>query len=117
MTPRPGSATMPAGSPALPGREERVSTPAVRVLVIDDEPPIRRLLRTGLGTQGYQVLDAPSGRTAVERLADAPDLIILDLGLPDIPGLDLLRRLRDTGVTAPIIVLSSRGDEAGKVQA
>ena len=94
-----------------------MSTPAVRVLVIDDEPPIRRLLRTGLGTQGYQVLDAPSGRTAVERLADAPDLIILDLGLPDIPGLDLLRRLRDTGVTAPIIVLSSRGDEAGKVQA
>jgi two-component system, OmpR family, KDP operon response regulator KdpE len=71
----------------------------------------------GLGTQGYQVIDAPDGKAALERLADGPDLIILDLGLPDIPGLELLRRMRETGVAVPIIVLSSRGDEVAKVQA
>lgn len=94
-----------------------MSAAPVRVLIIDDEPPIRKLLRMGLGTQGYQVLEAPNGKAALERLDDKPDLIILDLGLPDMQGLDLLRRFRDQGVTAPIIVLSSRGDEAGKVQA
>ena len=94
-----------------------MSAPAILVLVIDDEPPIRKLLRMGLGTQGYQVIDAPNGKAALERLADKPDLIILDLGLPDMPGLELLRRLRERGITVPIIVLSSRGDEAGKVQA
>ena len=94
-----------------------MSAPALLVLVVDDEPPIRKLLRMGLGTQGYQVIDAPNGRTALERLAEKPDLIILDLGLPDIPGLELLRRFREQGVVVPIIVLSSRGDEAGKVQA
>jgi two-component system, OmpR family, KDP operon response regulator KdpE len=94
-----------------------MSASALLVLVVDDEPPIRKLLRMGLGTQGYQVIDAPNGKTALERLAEKPDLIILDLGLPDIPGLELLRRFREQGVVAPIIVLSSRGDEAGKVQA
>jgi two-component system KDP operon response regulator KdpE len=94
-----------------------MSASALLVLVVDDEPPIRKLLRMGLGTQGYQVIDAPNGRTALERVVEKPDLIILDLGLPDIPGLELLRRLREQGVVAPIIVLSSRGDEAGKVQA
>ena len=94
-----------------------MSAPAILVLVIDDEPPIRKLLRMGLGTQGYQVIDAPNGKAALERLADKPDLIILDLGLPDMPGLELLRRLREREITVPIIVLSSRGDEAGKVQA
>src|SRR5215207_2430353 len=94
-----------------------MSASALLVLVVDDEPPIRKLLRMGLGTQGYQVIDAPNGRTALERVVERPDLIILDLGLPDIPGLELLRRFREHGVVAPIIVLSSRGDEAGKVQA
>ena len=72
-----------------------MNAPAILVLVIDDEPPIRKLLRMGLGTQGYQVIDAPNGKAALERLADKPDLIILDLGLPDMPGLELLRRLRE----------------------
>jgi two-component system, OmpR family, KDP operon response regulator KdpE len=94
-----------------------MSASAILVLVVDDEPPIRKLLRMGLGTQGYQVIDASNGKTALERLTEKPDLIILDLGLPDIPGLELLRRFREQGVVAPIIVLSSRGDEAGKVQA
>ena len=58
-----------------------------RILVIDDEPPIRRLLRTGLATQGFEIVDASNGRTALEALkGEEPDLIILDLGLPDISG-------------------------------
>jgi two-component system, OmpR family, KDP operon response regulator KdpE len=89
----------------------------VKILVVDDEPPIRKLLRTGLGAQGYEVLDAPSGKTALELLAEKPDLVILDLGLPDIDGLELLRRIRDLQGSVPIVVLSSRGDEAGKVAA
>lgn len=89
-----------------------------RVLVIDDEPPIRKLLRTGLSTQGYEVIDAPNGRTALEAIArEEPDLIILDLGLPDIAGHDLLRTIRQSNEATPILVLSSREDERGKVEA
>jgi two-component system, OmpR family, KDP operon response regulator KdpE len=94
-----------------------MSAPALRVLVVDDEPPIRKLLRMGLGTQGYEVLDAPNGRTALELLTSKPDLVILDLGLPDMQGLDLLRRIREQNENVPIVVLSSRGDEAAKVEA
>ena len=89
----------------------------IRILVIDDEPPIRKLLRTGLGTQGYQVLEAPNGKTALELIVEKPDLIILDLGLPDIQGLELLGLLRARAEATPIIVLSSRADESAKVQA
>ena len=89
----------------------------VKILVVDDEPPIRKLLRTGLGAQGYEVLDAPNGKAALELLAKKPDLVILDLGLPDIDGLELLRRIRHLQSSLPIVVLSSRGDEAGKVAA
>ena len=89
----------------------------LKVLVIDDEPPIRKLLRMGLTTQGYQILEAPNGKTALDLLRQQPDLIILDLGLPDIPGHDLLGMIRARNERVPIVVLSSRGDEAGKVQA
>ena len=89
----------------------------IRVLVVDDEPPIRKLLRTGLGTQGYQTLDAPNAKTALELMADKPDLVILDLGLPDMHGLDLLREIRARWEDLPIVVLSSRGDETAKVEA
>ena len=89
----------------------------VKILVVDDEPPIRKLLRTGLSAQGYEVLDAPNGKAALELLAKKPDLVILDLGLPDIDGLELLRRIRHLQSSLPIVVLSSRGDEAGKVAA
>ncbi|MBV9634245.1 MAG: response regulator transcription factor, partial [Methylobacteriaceae bacterium] len=92
-------------------------TSAVKVLVIDDEPPIRKLLRMGLGTQGYEILEAPSGRAALEQLAQKPDLILLDLGLPDIRGVELLRMIRGRAESIPIVVLSSRGDEVGKVEA
>ena len=89
----------------------------IRILVVDDEPPIRKLLRMGLTAQGYEVIDAPNGKTALEQLASKPQLVILDLGLPDIDGLDLLRQLRQRDASLPIVVLSSRGDEAGKVTA
>ena len=94
-----------------------MSAAPLKVLVVDDEPPIRKLLRMGLSTQGYEILDAPSGRVALELVAQKPDLIILDLGLPDIEGLELLRIMRQKNEGVPIVVLSSRGDEAGKVQA
>ena len=89
----------------------------IKVLVVDDEPPIRKLLRMGLGTQGYDILDAPNGNTALELMAQRPDIVILDLGLPDIRGHELLRLLRSRDGQVPIVVLSSRDDEAGKVAA
>jgi two-component system, OmpR family, KDP operon response regulator KdpE len=67
-----------------------MSAVPLKVLVIDDEPPIRKLLRMGLSTQGCAILEAPNGKTALEQLPQQPDLIILDLGLPDIQGHDLL---------------------------
>ena len=94
-----------------------MSAAPLRVLVVDDEPPIRKLLRMGLTAQGYQTLEAPNGKAALELLSQAPDLIILDLGLPDTQGHDLLRTIRARNESVPIVVLSSRGDEAGKVQA
>jgi two-component system KDP operon response regulator KdpE len=94
-----------------------VTAAPLKVLVIDDEPPIRKLLRMGLTTQGYQVLEAPNGKTALELLNQHPDLVILDLGLPDIQGHELLRTIRARNESVPVMVLSSRGDEAGKVQA
>ncbi|WP_424626854.1 response regulator transcription factor [Bradyrhizobium sp. SYSU BS000235] len=94
-----------------------MSAAPLKILVVDDEPPIRKLLRMGLSTQGYEILDAPNGKTALELLESKPDLVILDLGLPDIQGHDLLRTIRARNDSVPIVVLSSRGDEAGKVQA
>jgi two-component system KDP operon response regulator KdpE len=89
----------------------------IKILIVDDEPPIRKLLRMGLTTQGYQILEATNGKMALELLSNGPDLIILDLGLPDIQGHELLRMIRARNEGVPVVVLSSRGDEAGKVQA
>ncbi|CAO3455587.1 DNA-binding response regulator KdpE [Azospirillum argentinense] len=90
----------------------------LRVLVVDDEPPIRRFLRTTLSAQGYDITEAEDGAGALEAVRRRqPDLLVLDLGLPGIGGLEVIRRLRADGVAAPIIVLSSRADEAGKVEA
>lgn len=90
----------------------------LRVLVVDDEPPIRRFLRTSLTAQGYDIVEAEDGTKALEEVRRrSPDLLVLDLGLPGIDGLEVIRRLRGSGVTLPIIVLSSRVDEAGKVEA
>jgi two-component system KDP operon response regulator KdpE len=89
----------------------------LKVLIVDDEPPIRKLLRMGLSLQGYEVLEASNGRIGLELLEQEPGLIILDLGLPDVEGLDLLRIMRARNESVPIVVLSSRGDETAKVQA
>ena len=94
-----------------------MTTPPLKVLVVDDEPPIRKLLRLGLHAQGYEIIEAANGKAALDLLAGDPDLIILDLGLPDMQGLDLLRRIRAQQESVPIVVLSSRDDEAGKVEA
>jgi two-component system, OmpR family, KDP operon response regulator KdpE len=90
----------------------------MKILVVDDEPAILRFLRAGLGSQGYGVVEA---KTAAEALAavrrKAADLVVLDLGLPDRDGLDLIPALRATDAALPIIVLSSRNDERAKVAA
>ncbi|MFL9502624.1 response regulator transcription factor [Rhodopseudomonas sp. G2_2311] len=95
-----------------------MSAMPIKVLVIDDEPPIRKLLRMGLGSQGYEVIEASNGKLALQAMANTPpDLVVLDLGLPDLPGHELLRQIRARSEAVPIVVLSSRGDEAGKVEA
>lgn len=96
-----------------------MSAPQIRVLVVDDEPPIRRLLRTGLGAQGFDVVEAGNAAEAraVKAKKPAPDLVILDLGLPDTPGQQLLKEWREAGDLTPVVILSSRIDEAGIVEA
>jgi two-component system KDP operon response regulator KdpE len=90
----------------------------LRILVVDDEPPIRRFLKTALAAQGYRMEEAETGEAALEFLKRNPvDLVILDLGLPGLDGLEVVRRLRQGGAATPIVVLSSRDDEAGKVAA
>jgi len=91
---------------------------ATKILVVDDEPPIRKLLRVGLSTQDFVIIEAPNARTAMELVAaDQPDLVLLDLGLPDMAGHDLLAKWRAEGLTLPIVILSSRTDEEGIVKA
>lgn len=90
----------------------------VKILVVDDEPPIRKLLRVGLGTEGFLILEAPSAAIAREIMRDdRPDLVLLDLGLPDISGHDLLTLWRSELIDLPVIILSSRTDESGIVKA
>jgi two-component system KDP operon response regulator KdpE len=95
-----------------------VKAAPLKILVVDDEPAIRRFLRTSLTAQGYLVTEAENGTAALEDLRRRPiDILVLDLGLPDINGLDIIERVRGQGSTVPIIVLSSRTDETGKVKA
>lgn len=87
-------------------------------MIVEDELAIRRLLRTSLTSQGFQVIEAADGAQALAEIEQAePDLVILDLGLPDIQGQELIRIIRTQGSTLPIVVLSSRTDERGKVEA
>jgi two-component system KDP operon response regulator KdpE len=88
-----------------------------RILVIDDEPQIRRFLRASLSAHEHEVHEAATAADGLRLAADArPDLILLDLGLPDMDGLDVTRRLREWTVT-PIIVLSAREHERDKIDA
>jgi two-component system, OmpR family, KDP operon response regulator KdpE len=90
----------------------------LRVMVVDDEPAIRRFLRTSLRAEGYDIVEEETGEAALAEIRRrVPDLIMLDLGLPGVDGLEVIRRVRGTGSTVPVIVLTSRTDEAGKVEA
>lgn len=90
---------------------------AARVLLIEDEQPIRRFLRAALGNEGYDVVEANNGEDGLRLAAShPPDLVLLDLGLPDIDGQQVLRRLREW-LTAPVIILSARDQEQQKIAA
>jgi two-component system KDP operon response regulator KdpE len=90
---------------------------ALRILVIDDEPQIRRILGISLRTQNYDVIEAGTGREGLDALATrGADVVVLDLGLPDMDGLDVLRELRGWSAV-PVIVLSARSAELQKVAA
>jgi two-component system KDP operon response regulator KdpE len=87
------------------------------VLVIDDEEPVRRFLRVALGGQSYRVIEAATGKDGITVVAvRKPDVIILDLGLPDLDGVEVTRLLRQTTQT-PVIILSVRGSENDKIAA
>lgn len=92
-------------------------TPDARILIIDDEAPIRRLLRVALEAEGYGILEAATARAGLAAAArETPALVVLDLGLPDADGLSVLRDLRGWS-HVPVLILSVRADEAGKVAA
>lgn len=94
-----------------------MSGEAATILVVDDEPPIRRLLRNILSVQDYAVIEAATGAEALSQVAATrPDAVILDLGLPDLDGIAVIARVRETS-SVPIVVLSSRDDEKAKVAA
>ena len=87
------------------------------VLVVDDELPIRRFLRAGLESQGYRLIEADSGQQGIAQTAmRCPDLLLLDLGLPDVDGFQVVRRVREWS-QVPIIVLSARENEGDKIHA
>jgi two-component system KDP operon response regulator KdpE len=90
---------------------------SARILIVDDEAPIRRFLRVALEAEGYAVTEAATARQGIDRTAlDTPEAVILDLGLPDADGLSVLRAIREWS-KVPVLVLSVRADEAGKVAA
>ncbi len=94
----------------------RQGVPVV-VLVVDDDPPIRRFLKAGLENEGYTLVEAATGQDGIAQAATrAPDLVLLDLGLPDVDGFEVVRRIREwSGM--PIIVLTARGQEGDKIRA
>ena len=90
---------------------------ALRIVMVDDEPAMRRLLKITLQAEGYVVYEAGNGREAIDQVtARHPDLVILDLGLPDLDGIEVIRLLREH-TQIPIIILSVREDEADKITA
>lgn len=94
-----------------------MTAPLARVLVVDDEPQIRRFLRTSLDAHGYEVVEAVDGRGAIKRTTvEKPDIIVLDLGLPDMEGIEVIKRVREWS-DVPIIVLTARNREPDKIEA
>src|SRR6185295_19910621 len=94
-----------------------MSEPRPAILVIEDEPEIRRFLRASLAAEGYRVVEAASGeRGAIDAGTHEPDMAIVDLGLPDIDGVEVIRRIRAWS-PMPIVVLSARVQERSKIDA
>ena len=94
-----------------------MATPKPTILVIEDEPALQKFLRLTLGTQDYAVIEAETGEQGLRHAAiSAPDLVILDLGLPDMDGTEVTRRLREWSAI-PILIVSARGKEQAKVAA
>jgi two-component system, OmpR family, KDP operon response regulator KdpE len=90
---------------------------ALTILVVDDEPQVRRVLRTSLASTGYKLVEAATGEAGLAAAAaHPPDVILLDLGLPDIDGVEVTRRLREWS-SVPVIVLSARGEDKDKIAA
>ena len=108
--------TTPVSEPS-PSTGPAGSTPGPVIILIEDEPEIRRFLRATLVSHGYRLFEAVTAREGLQAAETRqPDLIILDLGLPDLDGLEVIRRLREW-TRVPILVLSARGQEADKVAA
>jgi two-component system, OmpR family, KDP operon response regulator KdpE len=102
---------------SLPKAMEGNYMPEKRVLIVDDEPAIRKFLRVTLTAQDYHTIEAASGQEALEKAAaDRPDIIVLDIGLPDLNGIEVTKLLRQW-TKMPIIILSVRGAESDKVAA
>ncbi len=94
-----------------------MAEPRATILVIEDEPEIRRVLRSSLGAEGYRVVESSTARRGtIEAASHKPDLAVLDLGLPDFDGLSVIRRIREWS-PMPIIVLTARTGEGAKIQA
>jgi DNA-binding response OmpR family regulator len=87
----------------------------MKVLLIEDEDRIASFLDKGLRANGYEVERVATGEEGLALSADGADLVLLDLGLPDVDGLEVLRRMRDAGITTPVVVLTARGDVADRV--
>jgi two-component system KDP operon response regulator KdpE len=104
-----------SGAPAVPKRGGRIMAEGARILVIDDEHQIRRMLKVALSGYGYTLSEAATGREGLnEAVLFHPDLVILDLGLPDLDGMEVIARLREW-TQVPIIILSVREGETDKI--
>src|ERR1700730_1645017 len=103
--------------PSVRGRGPAVGSSLVRILVVDDDPAVRRSIDRALRLEGYDVVTVPSGGEALETLAQSPpDALILDLGLPDLDGLTVCRRMRSAGDDTPVLMLTARDAVDDRVQ-
>ncbi len=94
-----------------------MTAPRATILIVEDEPEIRRFLRSSLGAEGYKVVESATGRRgAIDATTHKPDLAIIDLGLPDIDGVEVIRQIRQWSVM-PVLVLSARAREHAKIEA
>lgn len=94
-----------------------MTTPRATILIVEDEPEIRRFLRSSLGAEGYKVVESATGRRGtIDASTHKPDLVIIDLGLPDIDGVEVIRQIRQWSAM-PVLVLSARVREHAKIEA